>query len=87
MIAAEPQDPGLDVRLPMLLSSWKPSGGFRAVGVHHFRKRLIPHGSQTELNHELQSRSQTTAGWFFIAWLVLAAMDHLCLRIGPSGGL
>jgi hypothetical protein len=83
----EPTDPALDIRLRTLLSSWKSSRGFRTVGAHHYRKQLVPHGSQTELNREFENRSQTSAGWFFIALLVLSAIDYFYLRIGPSVGL
>jgi hypothetical protein len=58
------------------------------VRAHHYRKRMVPHASQTELNREFANRSKTSVvGWFFITSLALAAIDYVCLRIGPSGGL
>jgi hypothetical protein len=58
----------------------------RAVAPH-YRKRPVPNASQTDLNREFGSRRQTTAGWFFLALLVLAVIDYLYLHIGPSSGL
>jgi hypothetical protein len=84
----EPSDPAHDIRLRTLLSSWKLSRGFRAVGARHYRKRRVPHSSQTELNREFGDRGQkSTAGWFFLALLVLAAIDYLYLYVVPSSGL
>ena len=84
----EPSDPAHDIRLWTLLSSWKLSRGFRAIGVHHYRKRQVLHSSQTELNREFGDRGQkTTAGWFFLALLALAAIDYLYLHTAPSIGL
>jgi len=83
----EPADLAHDIRLRTLLSSWKVSRGFRAAGARHYRKRLVPHANQTELNREFANRRQISAGWFVIALLTLAAIDYLCLRIIPSAGL
>ena len=82
----EPTDPAHDIRLRTLLSSWKLSRGFRAVGAH-YRKRPVHHAGQTELNREFGIRGEAAAGWFFFALLVLAVIDYLYLHIGPSAGL
>jgi hypothetical protein len=87
MLSPKPSDPAHDIRLRMLLSSWKLSRGFRAVGARYYRKRLVPNASQTDLNREFGSRRQTTAGWFLLTLLVLAAIDYLYLRVGPAGVL
>jgi hypothetical protein len=79
-------DAAHEIRLRILLSSWKLSRGFRPVGAHHYRKRMVPHASEIELNREFANRSKA-GGWFFIVLLALAAIDYLCLRIGPSAGL
>jgi hypothetical protein len=39
-----------------------------------------------DLNLVFGKRRQNSAGWFLIALLVLAAIDYLYLRIGPSAG-
>ena len=70
----EPTDPGLDIRIRTLLSSWKLSRGFRAVGARHYRS--IPHGSQTDLNREFENRRRLSAGTFFIALFALATIDY-----------
>ena len=75
-----------DVRLRTLLSSWKRNRGFRSVAAH-YRKQLVPNGRQTELNREFANRGHASAGWFFIALTLLAAIDYFCLRIAPSVGL
>jgi hypothetical protein len=77
-----------DAEMPLrtLLTSWKLSRRSRAVGAHHYRMRMVPHASETELNREFANRCKT-GGWSFIALLALAAIDYLCLRIGPSAGL
>ena len=54
------------------------------VGADHYRKRLVQYASQTDLNREFESRRQTGAGWFFLVLVILAAIDYLYLRIGPS---
>jgi hypothetical protein len=84
-LPTEPEDPAHDIRLRAILSWWKLSRGFRASGAH-YRKRLVLHASQTDLNREFGGRGQkSNAGWFFLALLFLAAIDYLCLRIVPSG--
>ncbi len=83
----KPTDPAYDIRLRTLLSSWNFSRGFREVGARHYHKRKVPHASQTELNREFANGRKTSAGWFLIALLVLAAIDYLYLRIAPSAGL
>jgi hypothetical protein len=75
-----PTDPALDIRLRTLLSSWKSSRGFRTARARHFRRRLVPHASQTELNREFESRSQATLGWSAVALLAFAAIDYFYLR-------
>jgi hypothetical protein len=69
------------------LSSWKLSREYRALGAQQYRRHFIPHASQTELNREFENRSQSRTGLFFIALLVLAAIDYFYLQIGPSVGL
>jgi len=70
-----------DIRLRTLLLSWKQSRGFRAVGAQHYRKNLVPHSSQTELNREFAiDRQAGGAAWFFFALLALAAIDYFYLR-------
>jgi hypothetical protein len=83
---SDPTDPRPDIRLRTLLSSWKRNRGFRSVAAH-YRKQLVPNAGQTDLNREFANRGRASAGWFFIALLVLAAIDYLCLRITPSAGL
>jgi hypothetical protein len=71
----------LDIRLRTLLATWKQGRRFRAVGAHHYRKRTVPHGSQTELNREFANRRQAGgAAWLFFALLALAAIDYFYLR-------
>ena len=83
----EPEDRAQDIQLRAVLSWWKLSRGFRASGAH-YRKRLVLHASQTDLNREFGGRGQkSTAGLFILALLVLAAIDYLYMRIVPSGGL
>jgi hypothetical protein len=72
--------PAIDRRLRTLLSSWKSSRGFRTARAHHYRKQIVQHASQTELNREFENRKQTSAGWFVIALLILSAIDYFYLR-------
>jgi hypothetical protein len=81
MKTSDPTDPKFDIRLRTPLSSWKQGRGFRSVAAHHYRKRLVPHASQMDLNRESANRGHTSAGWFFIALPVLAAIDYFLLRI------
>ena len=84
----KPVDPTLDIRLRTLLATWKQGRGFRAVGAHHYRKRTVPHSTQTELNREFKSeRLGSDAGWFIFSLLFLAAIDYLYLRTQASVGL
>ena len=84
----KPVDPTLDIRLRTLLATWKQGRGFRAVGAHHYRKRTVPHSTQTELNREFKSeRLGSDAGWFIFTLLFLAAIDYLYLRTLASVGL
>jgi hypothetical protein len=86
-LSSEQTNPALDIRLRTLLSSWKSSRGFRTVRAHHYRKQIVPHASQTELNREFENPKQTSAGWFVITLQVLSVIDYVYLRIGPSAGL
>ena len=70
--------PAIDTRLRTLLSSWKSSR--RTVRAHHYRKQIVQHASQTDLNREFENRKQTSAGWFVIALLILSAIDYFYLR-------
>ena len=70
-----------DARIRALLSSWKQRREFRSVALHHYRKMLVPHTSQTDLNREFANSNQTSAGLFIIAVIVLAVIDYLCLRM------
>jgi hypothetical protein len=81
-LSSEPTDPASDVRLRMLLSSWKLSRGYRTVGAQHYRRQIVPHATQTELNREFENRGQAYTGLFFIALLVLAAIDYFYLLKG-----
>jgi hypothetical protein len=70
-----------DLRIRAPLSSWKQGRGFRSVASHHYRKVLVPHASQTDLNREFANPGQTSAGLFIIVLMVLAVIDYLCLRM------
>jgi hypothetical protein len=70
-----------DLRIRALLSSWKQRRQFRTVASQHYRKMLVPHASQTDLNREFANRGQNSVGLFFIILMVLAAIDYLCLRM------
>ena len=78
-------DPAHDIRVRTLLSSWKLRPGFRLAS-DHYRNRPVPHTNQMDLNRVFGNRRQSSAGWFLIALLVLAVIDYLYLRIGPSAG-
>jgi len=54
-------------RIRALLSSWKQRRGFRTVASHHYRKLLVPHASQTDLNREFANSNQIGAGLFIIS--------------------
>ena len=41
-----------------------------------YRRRSIPHGSQTDLNREFENRRRLSAGTFFIALFALATIDY-----------
>ncbi|MBR1157173.1 hypothetical protein [Bradyrhizobium sp. JYMT SZCCT0428] len=71
-----------DILIRKLLSSWKQGREFRAAASHHHRKKLVPHASQTDLNREFANSGQDSAGWLFIALMVLAAIDYFFLRTG-----
>jgi hypothetical protein len=75
-------DPAHDIRVRTLLSSWKLSRGFRLVASEHYRNRIVPRASQSDLNRDFATRRESSAGWFILALLVLAPVDYLCLRIG-----
>jgi hypothetical protein len=57
------------------------------VGAHHYRKRIVPHASQTELNREFDNQRRIGPGWFVAALLALTAIDYFYLQMGPSAGL
>ena len=50
-------------------------------------KQIVPHANQTDLNREFENRSKIGAEWFFIALLVLSAIDYYYLGSGQSAGL
>jgi hypothetical protein len=81
-----PTDPALDIRLRTVLSSWKSSRGFRTVRAHHYRKQIVPHASQTDLNREFENRDQSYTGLFFVILFILAVCDYLYLQIYSSVG-
>ena len=79
----EPMDhkaTGLDIRLRTVLSSWKKGRGFRSVASSHYRKRLVLHASETDLNREYEKRGAASWGWFFVALFFLAAIDYFYLH-------
>jgi hypothetical protein len=68
-----------DLRIRKLLWSWKQGREFRSVASQHYRKMLVPNASQTDLNREFANSGQSSAGFFIIVLIVLAAIDYLSL--------